>query len=99
MAACASRRALGFGLTNPEGYIQMATQRRTPTLDEFVKAKKKEKCKVCKLPVEVRGQLGRPASEKHISREQQIEWIALVTGVKITLEELQAHVTGRHDAA
>lgn len=68
------------------------------SLTDFVKAKRREGCKVCKLPVEVRGQIGRPASEKHISRDQQIEWIKLVTGQIITVEELNAHVNGRHDA-
>lgn len=68
------------------------------TLVAFVKAKRRENCQVCKLPVEIRGQLGRPASEKHISRDQQIEWVELATGVKLTLEEFNAHVNGRHDA-
>lgn len=69
------------------------------SLTDFVKAKKRENCPVCKLPVEIRGQIGKSASEKHISREQQLEWVALVTGVKLSIEELNAHVNGRHDAA
>lgn len=68
------------------------------TLVEFVKQQRRANCRVCKLPVEVRGQVGRTASEKKISREQQVEWITLVTGVKITADELTAHVNGRHDA-
>lgn len=69
------------------------------TLVDFVKAKRRENCRVCKLPVAVRGQIGRPAGEKKISRDQQLEWVALVTGVKLTLEEFNQHVNGRHDAA
>ena len=71
---------------------------KIPTLVEFAKNKKRANCSVCKLPVEVRGQIGRPASEKKISRDQQIEWIRLVTGVKIAVEDLNSHVSGRHDA-
>lgn len=69
------------------------------TLVDFVKAKRRENCRVCKLSVEVRGQIGRTAGEKKISRDQQIEWVALVTGVKLTMEEFNAHINGRHDAA
>jgi len=69
-----------------------------PTLEEFVKIKKRENCNVCKLPVEIRGQIGRGATLKKISRDQQVEWVALVTGKKITVEELTSHVSGRHDA-
>jgi len=72
--------------------------RKIPTLVEFIKAKKRENCNVCKLPVEVRGQVGRAASERKISRDQQVEWVRLVTGAKITVEELTQHVSGRHDA-
>lgn len=74
------------------------TEKTVPTLVEFVKAAKRASCNVCKLPVEIRGQIGKSASEKKISRDQQIEWVALVTGKKITIEELNQHVSGRHDA-
>lgn len=72
--------------------------KRIPSLVDFVKTKKRENCRVCKLDVEVRGQIGRSASERKISRDQQVEWVHLVTGVKITVEELTQHVNGRHDA-
>ncbi len=71
---------------------------QVPTLLEFVRLKKKENCRVCKLPVEIRGQIGRTATEKRISQDQQIEWIKLATGILITVEELKQHVSGRHDA-
>ncbi len=69
-----------------------------PTLAEFIKAKKRIGCSVCKLPVEIRAQIGRAASEKHISRDLQVEWVSLVAGHPITSEELMQHVNGRHDA-
>ena len=78
---------------------QSGGKRPNVRLVDFVKAKRRENCRVCKLPVEMRGQIGRPAGEKKISREQQIEWVALVTGVKLTMDEFNAHVNGRHDAA
>jgi hypothetical protein len=68
------------------------------TLEQFVKAEKRAKCRVCKFPIEVRSQIGRSASEKKISQDQQIKWIELITGQKITIEELKQHVSGRHDA-
>lgn len=78
----------------------MSQKRERPKLSlvEFVRAKKRANCSVCKLSVEIRGQLGRTASEKKISREQQVEWIKMVSGVTITIDELNAHVNGRHDA-
>ena len=78
----------------------MSKQREETSLSlvDFVKLKRKENCKICKMPVEVRGQIGKPASEKHISRDQQVEWLKLVTGVEVTVEDLNAHVNGRHDA-
>lgn len=72
-------------------------QEKIPTLAEFEKLKKKENCRVCKLPVEIRGQIGKPASEKRIPQDHQIEWIKLATGTAITVEELKQHVSGRHD--
>jgi hypothetical protein len=75
----------------------MKTSAKTLSLTDFVKAEKRANCNVCKLPVEVRGQLGRPASEKKISREQQVKWIYAVTGKTITLEELNSHNNGKHD--
>lgn len=79
----------------------MAKPTKKPDLSlvEFARAEKRKSCRVCKLPVEVRGQIGRSASEKKIPREQQVQWIELVTGQKITIEELNSHTNGRHDAA
>lgn len=78
----------------------MAKQKRTIIpLTTFVQVEKRSTCKVCKLPVEVRGQIGRPASEKKIPAETQLRWIKQVMGVTITVEELRSHVTGRHDGA
>lgn len=74
-----------------------AERKPIPTLVEFIKAKKRENCRVCKLPIQVRSQLGKPASEKKISRDEQIAWVEVATGVKITHEELTQHITGRHD--
>lgn len=76
----------------------MGKPKRVPTLLEFTRAEKRAACRVCQLPVEIRGQIGRAASEKKITQDQQIKWIALVTGRKITVEELKQHVGARHDA-
>jgi hypothetical protein len=68
------------------------------SLVDFVRLQKKVNCRVCKLPVEIRGQLGRVATDRKIPREVQLDWIKTATGVKITNDELTAHNNGRHDA-
>lgn len=73
------------------------TDKAKQTLVEFAKAEKRAACRVCKLSVDIRGQLGRSASEKRIPIDQQLKWLELVTGEKITLEELKQHTNGRHD--
>lgn len=67
------------------------------TLVEYAKAEKRKNCKVCKAPVEIRGQLGRAASEKNITRGQQLAWFNLVTGSAVKMDELNQHLSGRHD--
>lgn len=67
------------------------------SLVEFVRAEKRANCRICKLPVEIRGQLGRTATEKKIVYDQQVRWLNMVTGMKITAEELTKHTNGRHD--
>lgn len=69
------------------------------SLVDFVRLQKKADCRVCKLPVDVRGQIGRNATDRKIPRTIQLEWIKMRTGVKITDEELTAHNNGRHDAS
>lgn len=77
----------------------MAKATKIPSLSlvDFARAEKRKNCRVCKFPIEVRSQLGRAASEKKISQDQQVKWLELVTGTKITLDELRQHVAGRHD--
>ena len=67
------------------------------SLVEFARAEKRKNCRVCKAPVEVRGQLGRAASEKNITRSQQLSWFNLITRGDVTMDELNAHLSGRHD--
>lgn len=76
---------------------QTVAKKPNISLKDFVKMEKRAACRVCKLPVEIRGQLGRPASDQRIPMEQQIKWLELVTGEKFTVEELKQHAGGRHD--
>jgi len=78
----------------------VATKGKKPvmTLAEFSREERKKNCPVCKLPAEIRGQLGKPASEKKISRDQQVRWVQVVTGVTVSVEDLNKHNNGRHDA-
>lgn len=68
------------------------------SLTEFVRAKAKKDCPVCALPVEVRAQIGRPATDKGITRREQAEWLRTVCGAtRVTEEVLNAHLTAKHD--
>lgn len=77
----------------------MSKPKDAPSLVQFVRAKKREGCLVCTLPPEIREQVGRPASEKKINRDLQVAWLQLVSGVKITADQLNNHINGRHDGA
>jgi hypothetical protein len=66
------------------------------SLVDFVRAKRREGCKVCRLPPEVLVQL-RDASAKKIPRSQQLEWLATDYGIVIDPSELDSHRIGRHE--
>lgn len=70
---------------------------RVPTLLEYAQKEGRTTCRVCQLSIEIRRQIGRPASEQGISRGQQVRWLQLVSGVEIMMNELIAHVNERHD--
>jgi len=65
-------------------------------LVDFMKQKKREACRVCHLPDEVRAQL-RSASDKKIRRKDQLEWLREEIHAEITSGELDQHYSGRHD--
>jgi len=72
--------------------------KQIPTLNlvDFMRAKRRATCPVCKLPADVREQLA-TASDKGIKRKDVLEWLRTIVGVPITDAELTAHRTGRHD--
>ena len=74
----------------------MSKQTQIVGLAEFMRAKRREACRVCKLPADVREQLA-TASDRGIKRKYVLEWLRTSVGVDITDEELTAHRTGRHD--
>ena len=74
----------------------MGKQTQVLGLMDFMRAKRREACPVCKLPAEVRAQLD-TASDKGIKRKDVLEWLRTIVGVPITDAELTAHRTGRHD--
>lgn len=74
-----------------------ATKQLT-SLATFMKDRARAGCAVCCLPVEVRRQLGRPASKRGFTREDQVEWLRTVCGESaITVEILATHLTSKHD--
>lgn len=70
--------------------------KRTVSLVDFVMAKKRAACPVCQLPVVARGQL-REASAKKIQTADQLEWLAMTHGVKISRDLFVAHRNARHE--
>lgn len=71
---------------------------QTPlSLPAYMRAKTRAACPVCKLPDAIRAQLGRPAGRRGFSRADQIEWLREACGVQISVEELTAHLSGRHE--
>ena len=68
------------------------------SLTEFVRAKRRADCRVCKLSDEVREQLV-TASDRGIKQATVLEWLRDSVGVPITRDELSTHRNGRHDEA
>ena len=68
------------------------------SLAEYVMAKKRADCPICKLPDEIRAQR-RGAVTKKIRRAEQIEWLAAEHGVKVTVAMFDSHHSGRHEVA
>lgn len=81
------------------------SSRRTATvpdksisLADFMRSKARKGCLICELPLEVRAQLGRSATKKGFTRDDQVEWLKTVCGMpKVTREVLDQHLNGRHD--
>lgn len=68
------------------------------SLAQYMQSKVRAGCLICQLPQEVRAQLGREASKRGFSREDQVEWLRLACGAaKVTVEILTAHLNGKHD--
>lgn len=67
-------------------------------LSVFMRDKAKADCVICKLPDEIRNQLGKPASRLGFSRPDQIEWLRTACGaVNVNLAALNTHLNSRHD--
>jgi hypothetical protein len=67
-------------------------------LVDYMRAKRREGCKVCQLSGDIRAQL-RTASDKKILIRDQIAWLRDVVGADITADDLTSHRSGRHDDA
>lgn len=59
-------------------------------------AKRREACKVCALPEDVRAQI-RAARDKKIERRVVREWLAADHGVQIGDGEFATHTNAHHD--
>lgn len=79
----------------------MSSKNASPpmSLAEFVNARKRADCSVCKLPDDVKTQLREAGNKKKIRRPEMLEWLRAVVGVNVTDADLNAHYSGRHEAA
>ena len=67
------------------------------TLEEFMREKQRRDCKVCALPQDITAQLGKPASDRGFSRDDQVEWLAVVApNAKVSRTDLDTHMNRRH---
>lgn len=68
------------------------------SLADFLLEKRREGCPICALPDDVKAQL-RLASKRSIKRAEQIEWLESEVGVTLTVDQFNAHHSGRHEQA
>jgi hypothetical protein len=68
------------------------------SLSEFLLEKRREGCPICALAADVKEQL-RKASKASVRRAEQIEWLESEFKVKLTVEQFNAHHSGRHEQA
>lgn len=66
------------------------------SLADFVMAKKRSTCAICRLPEAIRRELI-DARKKRYSRAEQIEWLAAAFKIKITISDFQVHQSGQHE--
>lgn len=66
------------------------------SLNDFVKAKRREGCKVCALGAPLIEQM-REARRKKIARTDVVEWLKDDYGIDLTNADLDSHNNGRHD--
>jgi hypothetical protein len=67
------------------------------TLEVFIKDSKRADCEVCRISIEIRGQMAQ-ASKKKINRDTVIQWLKTDFGIIITNEQLNLHYSGKHDS-
>ena len=66
------------------------------SLVAFARDKKREKCKVCQVPEEVRREMT-AARDKKITQDILVLWLKSEHGVDIASDDLQSHHAGHHD--
>lgn len=66
------------------------------SLAEFVRAKRREGCAVCRLPDELREQL-RGASRRKIDKTTQREWLKNEHRIDVPIDAFNTHASGHHD--
>ena len=66
------------------------------TLNEYVRAKRREACAVCRLPDDIREQMI-SARKAKLSRETVLDWLREEHGVEITHDQMTSHGSAHHD--
>lgn len=72
------------------------TGKRKPSLVEYAREKKREKCKACQIPVELRREMAR-VRDKKLPQEHIIGYLRDIHHISVTADDLQAHHAGHHD--
>lgn len=68
-------------------------QSSNKSLSEFIGEKARAGCPLCRLPKEVRSQLGKAATKRGFTRDDQLEWLRACYKVDVTAEQLAKHLS------
>lgn len=81
-------------MVKDDGKRRPEAKRRS--LVDFMKAKRRDLCAVCRLPDDIRAEL-RTVRQKKISRTDVLAWLNDECKAKIAVADLDGHRNGHHD--
>ena len=81
----------------PVGEPESAPALPARTLAEFLRDKRKAGCPVCTLSPEILHCLAEAANKGTAKVPEQVEWLNIDCGARVTVAELTSHRSGRHE--